>query len=436
MNRYKTLTLLFLLLSLTACFNDSELEDAMRADLREQYALWQSKGIENYTLLYQRDCLCEPSYHNSLVENDTVVSSWNVLTHSYEPEEELTNYTTVEYLFELIDFAIRFPAQSIYVDFDDEYGFPREVEIYFGGPWHDFVTYSVEDFVAGDYASVQHVLSVAEQNWESDFQTDYTFSLEVSCFCELHGETLVVTVQDGIAVSATDSASNPVSAEELALIPTVASMFNTVQESIDNEAAGVLADFDPVWGHPLQISINTTPQFADDEFTWTLSNMQVDFASANQNKFAHYSALWQNEKPAAYHYLLDSSVLADSVEPALQYHVEVEDDVPTNAHLLNAYGEWEDFDPFLLDHILMEDYFALIEDALTQGADTVISYYDRELGNPTDIYIDYDAATTGDEVDYYVYINRYLPGSTTTVTAPSQVFEGTSTPEPKTTYRP
>lgn len=52
----------------------------------------------------------------------------------------------------------------------------------------------------------------------------------------------------------------------------------------------------------------------------------------------------------------------------------------------------------------IDDLFVLVESALSRDA-VVRADYDRALGYPTSIYIDYDAALIGDEVD--VRITRF-----------------------------
>lgn len=101
---------------------------------------------------------------------------------------------------------------------------------------------------------------------------DYTYRLEVLCFCPLAGP-LAVTVADGAVTSAT-SIEGDTKGEEA---PDFARL--TINDIIDRANDENLAKVEVVWpsgqDHPDRVAIDQIERATDDEVTYTISDVQV-----------------------------------------------------------------------------------------------------------------------------------------------------------------
>jgi len=101
---------------------------AVQKDLDAGRTLWDSRGPSTYTIAYQRFALVgNAGSFVARVENGSVTS--------VEPAtglggtEEMPTALTVERLFDLVQDAIDRGADRIEVDYDTEYGYPRNIRI-------------------------------------------------------------------------------------------------------------------------------------------------------------------------------------------------------------------------------------------------------------------------------------------------------------------
>lgn len=115
------------------------------------------------------------------------------------------------------------------------------------------------------------------QQWPDFAASDYTYRLEVLCFCPLTGP-LRVSVVDGEVASATRLAKPGRGAQA----PEFARL--TINDLIAKANDPSVFEADVTWpagtDHPTRIAIDQIENAVDDEVTYTISNVQVSPVSA------------------------------------------------------------------------------------------------------------------------------------------------------------
>lgn len=104
-----------------------------RNDLEKQLAKWRSYNLENYSFEFQASCFCIPEFNEWVtvtVRNDTV-SSVTILSTEQPPVElALTNWFTIDQLFDKVFEAVR-EAEEFDVAYNKRYGYPELLSVDF-----------------------------------------------------------------------------------------------------------------------------------------------------------------------------------------------------------------------------------------------------------------------------------------------------------------
>lgn len=106
----------------------------------------------------------------------------------------------------------------------------------------------------------------ARARWLARGSQSYSYDVNRNCFCLLGGRRMSVTVRDGAVVSAEllDSGDD-VEAGLLSYVPTVADLFDLIEDALDRNAAYFVAEYDQTFGFPTRIEIDYSSSAADDE---------------------------------------------------------------------------------------------------------------------------------------------------------------------------
>ena len=147
--------------------------------------------------------------------------------------------------------------------------------------------YAITDFIktaGGKYAQHQMNLDKARDLWEKSKITQYEFVQTRTCFCptdytramkyNVNNNSIVglVTYQDNGSI---------VSGDKYEGLMTVESAFDLIQDSIDNNVASIIVEYDPTYGYPTKISIDTSEMIADEEMYYTFSLVNKTPASTS-----------------------------------------------------------------------------------------------------------------------------------------------------------
>jgi hypothetical protein len=116
-------------------------------------------------------------------------------------------------------------------------------------------------------------LAAARQRWNGQNLQSYSFTLQRSCFC-VNVQPLRVTVIGDAVVSVVDPATNkPV---DLRSGETIDGLFRFIENAIATKAAVLEVRYDAVAGFPTHINFDGSFRVADDELTYTASNVTRD----------------------------------------------------------------------------------------------------------------------------------------------------------------
>lgn len=129
----------------------------------------------------------------------------------------------------------------------------------------------------------QQQLDANRQKWDSLGISDYSFTLQRSCFCTPDSTRPInIQVRGGSVTSARyadtgelipdDRQTNKQSIYNM----NADGVFNLVQQGIKSGAAQVDAKYDPKYGLPTSIYIDQNLQMADEEVGYTISNFQPE----------------------------------------------------------------------------------------------------------------------------------------------------------------
>ena len=109
-------------------------------------------------------------------------------------------------------------------------------------------------------------LEAARARWLALGSQSYSYDVSRNCFCLLGGRRMTVTVRDGAVVGAAlQDSGDDVDAGLLSYVPTVADLFDLIQDALDRKAAYFSAEYDQTFGFPTRIEIDYSSSAADDE---------------------------------------------------------------------------------------------------------------------------------------------------------------------------
>jgi len=109
-------------------------------------------------------------------------------------------------------------------------------------------------------------LEASRARWNALGSQSYSYEVNRSCFCLLGGRPMTVTVQAGTVTAAEfqDSGAG-VEAALLSYVPTIADLFDVIEDALDRKASYFSAVYDPSYGYPVRIEIDYSSSTADDE---------------------------------------------------------------------------------------------------------------------------------------------------------------------------
>ena len=115
----------------------------------------------------------------------------------------------------------------------------------------------------------------ALDRWESRQISNYSFEIQVGCFCTIAGWTpALVVVSDNAVVAATRLLDNePVPQNELSFIPTVDKLFDIIKSARFGGADSISASYDDDLGFPVTVSIDYIEGAVDDEVSYSVSHL-------------------------------------------------------------------------------------------------------------------------------------------------------------------
>ena len=118
---------LFILVTLSACNSDSNLEQKR---LNQALSKWQSYDLESYQITSRVSCFCANTDEVRLiVENGEIQEAYYTDSGDYLTATELSYQKTVEEHFNLIQTAILGDVAQLRIEYDETYGYPTVISV-------------------------------------------------------------------------------------------------------------------------------------------------------------------------------------------------------------------------------------------------------------------------------------------------------------------
>lgn len=119
--------------------------------------------------------------------------------------------------------------------------------------------------------SALRTLAEHQALWASKNVDDYTFTITRQCFCP-GTDPIEITVVDGVATGATKAGQPAGANDTLGLPKTVLELFAIV--AAQSDAAALTVEWDPAFGFPTSIQVDSIANAIDDEFGYLVTNFR------------------------------------------------------------------------------------------------------------------------------------------------------------------
>ena len=261
---------------------EAEPDPELVAEIEEHQAQWLAAGIDDYTAvisLYEGSGFSDSCGSNSPIRV-TVVDG--VVTQAFDvmrfcAVDDLSTAPTIDQVF--IAALAAAGAITEPVEYDADLGFIRS---FYASDRSIEVSAYVEMFQSGVTEAdlgTEPSMAAAEtalSTWNAGGIDDYTYTLDVICFCTISGR-FQVTVADGEVVEVTSAETGAVDLESPDNFMTydVEGLFALIGDWGGQTADNMLAAFDPELGYPVEIRIDSITNAIDDELTFFVSDFEA-----------------------------------------------------------------------------------------------------------------------------------------------------------------
>jgi len=308
---------------------------------------------------------------------------------------------TLDRLFTIIQDAINANATRVWVEYDEEHGYPTSIAIDYDEMIADeefVVTAKLEGVSGGegpvDPKSPEEELAAAMLFWETKAITNYHFGILRQCECAF-AEPIVTQVSNGEVTQMKTRYGDKVYQNKTGYSLTIDDIFFLIKDGMDSNFSTVEVTYDEEYGYPKSVVLDPSDMAADDEYTLTidylapLTEWQTDLEAGK--------TLWQAQNLSTYNYTYQLSCGECPYDYQKAKLVHVVDDVvvavngsPIQSSLGSSSLSFDDVPT-------LDELFALIQDAINANAFQLGVTYDEEYGYPTSIGIDYDEMIIDEE---------------------------------------
>ena len=239
-------------------------------------ATWELEYYSDYTFNYSLDCLCVPDLQNIdvVIEEGEVVSATDMNSLSL-PTDDLLSIPTVNELFIYIQEWIDTEADQLDVTFDQNTGFPLQVQVTADSTMSDgTLNHVLTHFSPDMLISNQNKRSANQQIWLGKSDGTYDYSIEM----EVNGEfrRYRVSVVNDVAVSGyyyNDNGKIDIDPNVELPYPTIEDYFQLVQNSVDTNADIVWVNYNEIAGYPESIVIDPDEEEEGDELEYQILSL-------------------------------------------------------------------------------------------------------------------------------------------------------------------
>jgi len=115
-------------------------------------------------------------------------------------------------------------------------------------------------------------LEVARARWLAQRPQPYQYTVRKACFCAVSGLVRVYVNRDTVYAALSIDTGREVDKRS---VESIEALFDFIDRAITNHAAVIQATYDPVLGYPTSIEYDGSVNTADDEVTYTLTDVKA-----------------------------------------------------------------------------------------------------------------------------------------------------------------
>lgn len=122
-------------------------------------------------------------------------------------------------------------------------------------------------------------LEIARARWLAQRPGQYAFNARKACFCAVVGEVRVYVDGDSVIGVVGLPDAQPIDTRNY---ESIEQLFDFIDRAITNHAAVIRATYDPVLGYPTSIEYDGAANIADDEVSYTLTDVKPAYFTVNR----------------------------------------------------------------------------------------------------------------------------------------------------------
>lgn len=258
--------------------------DQLKERLSEATNRWFTVGLENYEFVLSRQCFCPPEITAPIrieVRGGQVFSVTNAETGEPVTDRNVVVMTVPE-LFSLISERLNRGPEFAELEFDSTYGHPTKASF---NPiinlFDDEEAFFIEDLKPVDvHVGLQEQLDEARAKWSATRfanSGNYIYRFNWQCFCiqDFVAEVIVHVEDWEVTRIIREEDGEPVDEQFEDDFVTVETLFDRLQDAIDENATSINATFDADTGLPTQVFIDYQAMIADEEMGWRASEPEA-----------------------------------------------------------------------------------------------------------------------------------------------------------------
>ena len=367
--------------------NADQLSEA-ETDLVSNETLWDSFGFLNYDMLYQDfSHAVGPPYSDPLqvqVRNGNVLTA--IDTRTGKDVTLIVHVMTIPEVFALLNQTLTANPVDFNITYDSMYGYPLQAYInpkamLVGGQ----ISLTISKLMPDPSLDFQSYLTI----WKNSYITNYKYAFDETCnTCNLTYPVNVDVQNETVIAKVTNFWGDTIKADKT--IVTIDGLFDMIAQAINGSANNTVSiHYDAMYGYPAQIHIG----YANTSDVVDLNVTNFVPYSIVQNDLDNAMQTWASLAITDYDYV--GTTLCFCVLSGIDFLVSIRNDTVVNVTNIGT-GATVGNSQFGT----IESAFALIQEYITNQADSIDVTYNGDYGYPTSISIDPNFGIADNEIGF------------------------------------
>ncbi len=109
--------------------------------------------------------------------------------------------------------------------------------------------------------------------WEDAGLSSYEYEYHQSCFCALIVPVRIIVEADSVVAAFFVEGEEPLPPDQVGWLPTVDDLFDRLEDALARDPVQYRVEYDAALGYPTSASVDVSHQIADEEFSFTASDL-------------------------------------------------------------------------------------------------------------------------------------------------------------------